>query len=106
VGPDRPAPAKHRVAGGAEVASFAGECEEALVAAVGALEAGEAGGEVTAAKEGLDGGNGGGVERAEGSAVVFFVVGEEIGPAVLDELPEGRGAGVARLVDGRHNLCS
>ena len=33
------------------------------MAAVGALEAGEAGGEVTAAKEELDGGDGGGAER-------------------------------------------
>jgi hypothetical protein len=33
------------MAGGAEVAALAGEGEEALVAAVGALEAGEAGGE-------------------------------------------------------------
>ena len=93
------------VAGGAE-AALAGECEEAFVAAVGALEAGETGGEVTAAEEGLDCGDGGGTQGAEGFPVVFFVVGEEVGPAVLDELPEGRGAGAARLVDGRHNLCS
>ena len=70
------------------------------MAAVGTLEAGEAGGEVTAAEEGLDGGDGGGAERTEGLPVVFFVVGEEVVPAVVDELPEGRGAGVAWLVDG------
>jgi hypothetical protein len=29
-------------------------------------------------------------------------LGEEVVPAVVDELPEGRGAGAARLVDGRH----
>ena len=40
--------------------------------------------------------DGGGAERAEGLAVVFFVVGEEVVPAVVDELPEGRGAGAAR----------
>jgi len=57
------------VAGGAEVAAFAGEGEEAFVATIGALEAGEAGGEVAAAEKGLDGGDGGGVERAEGFAV-------------------------------------
>jgi len=34
------------------------------VATIGALEAGEAGGEVAAAEKGLDGGDGGGVERA------------------------------------------
>ena len=94
------------VAGRAEVAALAGEGEQAFVTAVGTLEAGEAGGEVTAAKEGLDGGDGGGAERTEGFAVVLFVVGEEVGPAVFDELPEGRGAGAARLVDGRHNPCS
>jgi hypothetical protein len=76
------------------------------VAAVGALEAGEAGGEVTAAKEGLDGGDSGGVERAEGFAVVFFVTSEEVVPAVVDDLPERRGTGSTGLVDGRHNLCS
>jgi hypothetical protein len=36
--------------------------EEAFVTAVGALEAGEAGGEVAAAEEGFDGGGSGGVE--------------------------------------------
>jgi hypothetical protein len=94
------------VAGGAEVAAFAGEGEEAFVAAVRALEAGEAGGEVTTTEEGLDGGRGVGAEWAEGLPVVFFVVGEEVFPAVVDELPEGRGTGAARLVDGRHNICS
>ncbi|MDG1364806.1 MAG: hypothetical protein P8Q54_15150 [Akkermansiaceae bacterium] len=49
---------------------------------------------------------GGGAERTEGLPVVFFVVGEKIVPAVLDELPEGRGAGAAGLVDGRHKECS
>jgi hypothetical protein len=45
------------VAGGAEVAALAGEGEEAFVATIRALEAGEAGGEVTAAEKGLDGGD-------------------------------------------------
>ena len=63
------------VAGGAEVATFAGEGEEAFVAAVRALETGEAGGEIAAAEEGLDGGEGGGAQRAEGFAVVRFVSG-------------------------------
>ena len=43
------------VAGGAEVAAFAGEGEEALVTAVRAVEAEEAGGEVAAAEEVADG---------------------------------------------------
>ena len=94
------------VAGGTEIATFAGEGHELFVAAVGALEAGEATGQVTAAQEGLDGGDGGGAERTEGLPVVLFVVGEEVGPAVLDELPEGRGTGAAGLVDGRHKECS
>ena len=96
------------------------------MAAGGALEAGEAGGEVATAEEGFDGGGGGRVERAEILAVFgltasmrsgpasrkcryragAFVVGEEFIPAVVDELPEGRGAGAARLVNGRHEECS
>ena len=77
------------MAGGAEVAGLAGEGEETFVTAVRALEAGEAGGEIATAEKGLDGGDGGRWERAEGFAVVFLVVGEEVVPAVVDELPEG-----------------
>ena len=64
------------VAGGAEVAAFAGEGEESFVTAVWTLEAGEAGGEVTTAEEGLDGGDGRRWELAERFTVVFSVVGE------------------------------
>jgi hypothetical protein len=71
------------------VAGLAGEGEEAFVTAVGALELGGAGGEIAAAEEGFDGGDGGGVERAEILAVPFFVVGEEFFPTVVDGLPEG-----------------
>ena len=88
------------VARGAEVAAFAGEGEQAFVAAIGALEAGEAGGEVAATEEGLHGGDCGGAEWAEGLAVVFFVTNEEGVPAVVDDLPEGRGTGTTWLVDG------
>ncbi len=94
------------MAGGAEVAALAGEGEEAFVAAIRALEPGEAGSEVAASEEGLDGGDGGGGKRAEGFAVVRFVVCEEVIPAVVNQLPEGRGAGTAGLVDGRHKKCS
>jgi len=90
------------VAGWTEVVALAGEGKKAFVAAVGALEAGEAGSEVATAEEGFDGGDGGGVERAEGLAVFAFVVGEEVVPAVVDELPEWGGAGAAGLVDGGH----
>jgi hypothetical protein len=68
------------------------------------MEAEESGGEVAAAEEGFDGG--GGVERAEGFAVTFFVVGEELVPAVVDELPKGRCTGAAGLVNGGHKECS
>jgi hypothetical protein len=44
------------VAGGAEVPGLAGEGEELFVAAIGVMEAGEAGGEIAAAEEGADGG--------------------------------------------------
>ena len=90
------------VAGRAEVTALAGEGEEAFVAAVGALEAGEAGGEVATAEERFNAGGGGGVERAEGLAVKFFVEGEEGVPAVVEDLPEGGGAWAAGLVNGWH----
>jgi hypothetical protein len=93
------------VAGGADVAGFAGEGEEALVAAVGAVVAGEAGGEVAAAVVGLDGGDGFRAEGTHGGAVVFLVTGEEVIPCGVDNLPKWGGAGAAGLVDGRHN-CS
>jgi hypothetical protein len=35
---------------------------------------------------------GGGVERADSVAVFAFVIGEEVVPAMVDELPEARGA--------------
>ena len=57
------------VAGGTEVAALAGEGEEAFVAAVGAVEAEEAGGEVAAAEEVANGGEDVGAEWAEGGAV-------------------------------------
>jgi hypothetical protein len=76
------------VAGWTEVAALAGEGEEAFVAAVGAFETREPGGEVATSEEGFDGGGGGGVERAEGLAVFSLVAGDEFVPAVVDELPE------------------
>lgn len=94
------------VAGGAEVAAFAGESEEAFVAAVGAVKAEETGGEIAAAEEIADGGEDVGAERAEGGAVAFFVIGEEGVPGGGEDLPEGGGAGAAGLVDGWHKECS
>jgi hypothetical protein len=52
------------MAGGAEVAAFAGEGEEAFVAAIRAVEAEETGGKIAAAEEGFDGGRGGGARRS------------------------------------------
>ena len=92
------------VAGGAEVASLAGEGHQLLVSAVGTLEAGESGGEVATAVEGPDGVGGMGGERTVFLAVVFFVSVEELVPAVVDELPEGRCPGAAGLVDGGHRI--
>ena len=62
------------VAGGAEVAGLAGEGEEALVPAVGALEAGEASGEVTTTEEGLDGGGCGGAGRRTAQRVFIRTI--------------------------------
>lgn len=90
------------VTGRAEAAGLAGEGDELFVAAIRAVEAGEASGQVAAAKEGLDDRHGGGVERAVGGAVAFFILREEVGPAMMDGLPEWGGARAARLVDGRH----
>jgi len=94
------------VAGGAEVAGLAGEGEELFVAALGAMEASEARGEIAAPKEGADGGDGIGAQRSHGAAVVLFVAGDEIVPGVVDDLPEGRGARAARAVNRGHKGCS
>ena len=56
---------------------------------IGTLETGEAGSAVATAEEGLDGVDGGRLEGAEGFAVFRFVVGNEVVPAVVDELPQG-----------------
>ena len=92
------------VAGGAEVSALAGESEEAFVAAIRALVTGKAGGEVAATEKGLDGGDGVGAEWAEGLALLLFVVCEEVAPAVVDDLPEWRGAGSTGLINGGHKL--
>jgi len=90
------------VAGGADVAGFAGEGEEALVAAVGAVVTGEAGGEVATAVVGLDGGDGFRAEGTHGGAVMRFVTGEEVIPGGVDHLPKWGGAWAAGLVNGGH----
>lgn len=76
------------------------------MAAVRAVEAGEAGGEVAAAVEGLDDGNGRRIERAVGGPVAGFVTGQEVGPRMVDDLPEERGAGAAGFIDIPRKECS
>ena len=48
----------------------------------------------------------GGEESVGGKDVEVGVVDEKVVPAVVDDLPKGRGAGTAGLVDGRHKECS
>jgi hypothetical protein len=91
---------------GEEVGEFSGADELGFAQGVEEAVAGEAGGEVATAEEGFDGGSGGGVERTEILPVFSLVAGEEVVPAVADELPEGRGAGAAGLVSGGHKECS
>lgn len=55
--------------------------------------------------EGADGDEDVGAERAEGRAVFCLVGGEEVVPAVVDELPQGGYPGDAWLADESHN-CS
>jgi hypothetical protein len=72
-----------------KVARLAGEGEEVLVSAVRTLEPRETGGEVAAAMEQADDLDGIVAERAVDRAVVLFVAGDKIGPAVVDDLPQG-----------------
>ena len=60
----------------------------------------EAGGEVAAFEEIVYGIDGEGSQRAVDLAVFGFVVGEEVVPGMVDDLPEWRGAGTPRPVDG------
>jgi hypothetical protein len=93
------------MATGTEVARLAGEGEEPLVSAVGTLEPREPCGEVAAAMELADDVDGVMAEGAVNGAVAVFVAGDKIGPAMVDNLPERRGAGAARAVDGGHGNC-
>ncbi len=71
------------------------------MAATGAEESGEAGGEVAAAEEVFDVSDGVGAQGPDGGMVVLFVAGEEIVPTMVNQLPEGRGAGAAGFWAGR-----
>ena len=74
--------------------------------AVRTLEPGESSGEVSAAVELVHDVNGVASQRAVNGAVAFLITGFEVGPAVVDELPKGRGSGTARAIDGGHENCS
>ena len=86
------------VARGAEAALLAGKRAEEFMAAVGAVEASEAGVEVAAVEEGGDGC--GGLGRKAG----------HLGGVVVENLPDRRGAGLAGTVamadQGEQNTCS
>ena len=69
------------------------------MAAIGAVKTGEARSEIAAAEEGADGGDGFRTQWSHRAAVVLLVVGEEVIPGVVDDLPERRGAGAAELMD-------
>ncbi len=45
-------------------------------------------------------------EGAVDRAVAVFVARLEVGPEMMDELPEGRRSGTARAIDGGHGNCS
>jgi len=76
------------------------------MAAIGALEPGEAYGKVTATVELTHDGDGIAVEWPVDGAVALLVAGFEIGPAAVDKLPKRRSTGTAWAVDGGHNNCS
>jgi len=93
------------MAAGAEVPRLAGEGEEALVAAVRALQSSEPSREVAAAVELADDGDGVLAEGTMDGAVAGFVACLEVGPTTMDELPKRRSAGTARALDGGHKNC-
>ena len=91
------------VAARAEVPALAGEGEQLLMAAVGALEPGESGGEVAAAVELVDHGDGASsAQRAVSPAVAGFVVGDELIPCMVNDLPERRSPRASWSVNGKH----
>ncbi len=82
------------VARGAETALLAGEGEEEFMAAVGAVEAGEAGVEVATIEESDDGRGGFGGKAGH------------LGGVVVENLPDRRGAGLAGTVADANHLGS
>ena len=66
------------------------------------MEPRESGGEIAAAVELEDDVDGVGAKGTVDGTVTGFVSGDKIGPAVVYDLPQGRGAGTARAIDGWH----
>jgi hypothetical protein len=81
----------------AKMLCLAREGEEALVAAVAALQTGKARSEVAAAVELANDVNDVASQRAVNGAVAFLVTGFEVGPAVVDELTPSMQSGFARF---------
>ena len=94
------------VATGTEVAGLAGEGEQFFVSTVRALNAFKPGGEITAAVKLLDNGDRVATKRAVDGTVGRFVSCLKIGTGMVDNVPERRGAGTARAIDGGHDNCS
>ncbi|MDB4358987.1 hypothetical protein N9Z18_01970 [Verrucomicrobiales bacterium] len=88
------------MAWGAETPGFAGEGKEFFMAAVGAVQTGEALGEVTATVVFFDDLNSISAERSVGFAVVGFVTGLELVPTLVDDLPK-RGPMISTKRQGR-----
>jgi hypothetical protein len=81
---------------------LAREGEELLMAAAGALETGESGGKVAAAVELIDHRHGIPAQRAMSPAMAGVVVGDELIPCMVNDLPERRCPGASWSVNGRH----
>ena len=94
------------VAAGTEMPGLAGEGEQLCVSTIGALNAFKPGGEITAAVELLDNGDRVATQRAGDGTVGRFISCLKIGPGMVDNVPEGRGSGTARAIDGWHKYCS
>jgi hypothetical protein len=94
------------VATGTEMPGLAGEGEQLFVSTIGALNPFKSGGKVATAVELLDNGDRVGTKRAVDGTVGRFVSCLKIGPGMVDNEPERRGAGTARAIDGGYEYCS
>jgi hypothetical protein len=93
------------VAGGAEPAAFAGECEQIFVATMVTADADEAAIEVAAVEEFVDDLGHDGAQGAEAGLVFLWVEFDELGEVAVGALPEGRLARVAGAVKLHDGTC-